>query len=153
MSDAVAPAAPLPMEDTLRGRFPDAVSEAVMAVDIPTFTVDPARVLEIAHHLKHDLAFTFPVLASGVDMKDRIDMVWHLLNPDTGQFVALRVKLERDTPRVASLTPVWAGMDWHEREAYDLLGILFDDHPDLRRILLPDDWEGFPLRKDYTAID
>jgi NADH-quinone oxidoreductase subunit C len=139
--------------EALRSRFEDAVGDVVAAVDIPTLTVDAARVTEIARHLKSDLGFNMPVLATGIDLKDAMEVVWHVLNTDTGEFLGLRVKVSREDPHVPSLTPVWAGMDWHEREAYDLLGILFDDHPDLRRILLPDDWEGFPLRKDYTAID
>jgi NADH-quinone oxidoreductase subunit C len=142
-----------PIADRIRERFPDAVLDSGVAVDIPTLTVDRKRVLEIARYVKEELGFNLPVLAAGVDLKDRMECVWHVLNMETGEFLALKVGLDRDGPHVDSLTPVWAGMDWHEREAFDLLGILFDDHPDLRRILLPDDWEGFPLRKDYTAID
>jgi NADH-quinone oxidoreductase subunit C len=63
------------------------------------------------------------------------------------------VKLPVEEPHMPSMTAVWRGMDWQEREIYDLLGVIFDGHPDLRRILLPDDWEGFPLRKSYTEID
>lgn len=149
MSEAAVPR----VEERLRAQFPEAVLESTLAVDLPTLTVEPARVLEIARFLKADLGFDMPVLCSGVDLKDHIQSVWHLLNTRTGEFVALKTRLDREQPRVASLAPVWAGMDWHEREAYDLLGILYDGHPDLRRILLPDDWEGHPLRKDYTAID
>jgi NADH-quinone oxidoreductase subunit C len=142
-----------PTLDRLRERFGDAIGDAVMAVDIPTVSVQAPRVLEIARCLKDELGFTFPVLATGIDWKDSLEVAWHLLNMDTGEFLAIKTTLNRDAPHVDSLTPVWAGMDWHEREAYDLLGIMFEGHPDLRRILLPDDWEGFPLRKDYTAID
>jgi NADH-quinone oxidoreductase subunit C len=152
MSDA--PATPAgPTLDRVRSRFQEAVLDFAVAVDVPTLIVEGQRVLEIARFLKDDLGFRLPVLATGVDLNDSIDVVWHVLNMDTGEMVAVKVKLDRETPQVASLTPIWAGMDWHEREAFDLLGILFDDHPDLRRILLPDDWEGFPLRKDYTEID
>lgn len=64
---------------------------------------------------------------------------------------ALRVDVPIDDPRVPSLSRVWRTAEWHEREAYDMFGVVFDDHPDLRRILLPDDWDGFPLRKDYVT--
>jgi NADH-quinone oxidoreductase subunit C len=124
-----------------------------MAGDVLTLTLDPARVLEVARYVKAELHFRLPVLASAVDREERIEVIWHLLNPDTGELLALKVRLDRDAPRVDSLTPVWAGMDWHEGEAFDLMGVRFDGHPDLRRILLPDGWEGFPLRKDYTALD
>jgi NADH-quinone oxidoreductase subunit C len=142
-----------PTAERLRARFPEAVLDLAMAVDVPTATLDPARLLEVARFLRDELGFNVPVLATGIDWQDRIEVVWHVLRMETGELLALKVALDRDEPRVASLTPVWRGMDWHEREAFDLLGVLFDDHPDLRRILLPDDWEGFPLRKDYTAID
>ncbi len=66
---------------------------------------------------------------------------------------ALRAYVPVDDPHIPSVARVWRTADWHEREGYDLLGIVFDDHPDLRRILLPDDWEGHPLRKDYTVPD
>ncbi len=62
---------------------------------------------------------------------------------------AVRVVTDRDKPEIPSVADVWPAADWHEREAYDLMGITFTDHPDLRRILCPDDWEGHPLRKDY----
>ena len=62
-------------------------------------------------------------------------------------------RLERELPEVESVSSVWRTADWHEREAYDLMGIYFNNHPDLRRILLPDDWVGYPLRKDYQEAD
>lgn len=151
MSEAVTSESPA--VSRIREKFPDAVLASTVAIDVPTLTVDPARVLEIARFLKDELDYKLPVLCTGVDLKTELESVWHLLNINTGEFLALKTKLDRENPRVASLTPIWAGMDWHERESYDLLGIIYVDHPDLRRILLPDDWEGFPLRKDYTAID
>src|SRR5688572_11206431 len=123
-----------PTVDRLRERFGEAIGEAVMAVDIPTVYIETARVLEVARHLKADVGFDFPVLATGIDWKDRIEVAWHLLNMTTGEFLAIKTRLDRDDPHVDSLTPVWLGMDWHEREAYDLLGITFEGHPDLRRI-------------------
>ena len=63
---------------------------------------------------------------------------------------AIRIVVDRDAPHIPSVADVWPGGDWHEREAYDMMGIVFDGHPDLRRILCPDDWEGYPLRKDYV---
>jgi len=146
-------ASSLTPEDRIRRQFPDAVLEATLAVDVPTLVVDPAQVEAVARYVKDELGYKMPVLATGIDRKDSMEVVWHVLHVESGQFLGLRVRLDRDEPQVASLAPVWAGMDWHEREAFDLLGIMFDGHPDLRRILLPDDWEGFPLRKDYTAID
>ena len=97
--------------------------------------------------------FRFEILAdlAGVDTGTEMQVVYHLysvLTPDWLRVIA--EGLERDTPRVASVTFLWTGAEWAEREAYDMFGIIFEGHPNLRRILLADDWdEGFPLRKDY----
>jgi len=78
-------------------------------------------------------------------------LVYNLFSMKHRHKIALRVDLPRDNPRVPSVESVWRTADWHEREAYDLFGIHFEGHPDLRRILCPDDWEGYPLRKDYVV--
>ncbi len=80
-------------------------------------------------------------------------MVAHLFSYAQRATLALRTRLPRAEPRVPSLVSVWPAAGWHEREQYDLLGVIFEEHPDLRRILMPDDWEGHPLRKDYVKPD
>lgn len=98
---------------------------------------------------------------TGVDYPDRDQMcvVYHALSPRHGHGFCIKVLVPRDTPAVPSVADIWPAADWHEREAYDLFGIVFTGHPDSvtdergthpRRILLPDDWDGFPLRKDYA---
>ncbi|MGH6783360.1 MAG: complex I 30 kDa subunit family protein [Sphingomicrobium sp.] len=82
----------------------------------------------------------------------RFDVVYHFLSPKQNFRIRIKVETDEVTP-VPSIIGVFRGADWFEREIYDLLGVLFDGHPDLRRILLPDDWEGHPLRKSYTEID
>ncbi|MBI3911502.1 MAG: NADH-quinone oxidoreductase subunit C [Armatimonadetes bacterium] len=153
MSETSAAPQSLPYEDRIRSAFPDAVTASVLAVDTPTFTVDAAQVLPVCRFAKEELGFNLPVLCSAVDRLNQMEVVWHAYNTATREFLAVKTSLPRDDPHVASATAVWRGMDWHEREAFDLMGIFFEGHPDLRRILLPDDWEGHPLRKDYTAID
>lgn len=153
MSVAGAPASHTVVE-ALRERFPDAVLADSIAVDTPTVSLKPETVGEVARYIRHELGFHHPVLCTAVDFKDSFEVVWHVGNLKTNQLIAFKTRLtDREDPHVEALTLVWPGMDWHEREAYDLMGILFDGHPDLRRILLPDDWVGHPLRKDYTAID
>lgn len=146
-------ASPLAYEARLRERFGDAIQSSYLAVTTPTFVVDPAHLIPICQFVRDELGFRLPVLCSAIDQRDRFEVVWHVYHLDTCETLAIKVVLPHDDPRVASTTSVWKGMDWHEREAFDLMGILFEGHPDLRRILLPDDWEGHPLRKDYTAID
>ena len=79
-----------------------------------------------------------------------MEVVYNLYSIPYDLHLILKVLLERDSPNIDSVTSVWKTADWHEREVYDLLGIHFNGHPDLRRILLPEDWEGYPLRKDYV---
>jgi NADH-quinone oxidoreductase subunit C len=149
VSGDVAPSA----EEAIRHRFPEAVREAVLAVDVPTLTIDREHVEAVARFLKEELDYRLPACASGVDRVEQFEVVYHAMSLATNRLVGLKVVVPREDPHTPSLTGVWRGVDWHEREIFDLFGILFDGHPDLRRILLPDDWEGHPLRKDYTEID
>lgn len=89
---------------------------------------------------------------SGVDLgtdKNQMEVVYHLYSIPFDKHLVLKVVLNREKPEVDSLTPIWRGANWHERETFDLYGIHFNGHPDLRRILLPADWVGYPMRKDY----
>ena len=121
------------------------------AVDDPYGVVATGRLIEACELLRDDARFAMDYLRclSGVDREDRLEVVYHLVSLSKKHTVALKVYLDRDDPRVASVSAVWHTADWHERETYDLFGIRFLGHPDLRRILLPDDWVGYPLRKDY----
>jgi NADH-quinone oxidoreductase subunit C len=111
--------------------------------------LEPAQIMTACQHLKN-MGYDYLLLISSVDWKDRFELVYHItavqqpLPP-----VALKVTLPRENPVIDSVTSIWATANWNEREAYDLMGIKFNNHPDLRRILLPDDWVGHPLRKDY----
>lgn len=153
-SDAAPPLPPpTPEETAIREQFPDAVQEAYWAVDVPTLVIDRAHLEEVARFLKERLGYHLPACASGVDRIEQFEVVYHLQSLSTNRLFGLKVTVPKEDPHTPTLTGVWRGMDWHEREIFDLLGILFDGHPDLRRILLPEDWEGHPLRKDYTEID
>jgi len=90
---------------------------------------------------------------SGLDNgpeKNTMEVIYNLYSIPYDLHLMLKTELDRKNPLIDSVTEIWRTADWHEREAYDLLGIQFKGHPDLRRILLPDDWEGHPLRKDYV---
>ncbi|MNG35626.1 NAD(P)H-quinone oxidoreductase subunit J [compost metagenome] len=80
-------------------------------------------------------------------------MAYHLLSLPHKHEYCVKVKTDRDQPSIPSVTPVWATANWNEREVYDLLGIDFPGHPNLVRIMMPDDWVGHPLRKDYEPLD
>ena len=104
------------------------------------------------------LYFDFLSNITAVDYEDHFTIVYHLSSLPYQHTLVLKVELEGnrsldELPEIPSVTPIWRTADWHEREAFDLMGIYFSGHPDLRRILLPDDWEGYPLRKDYQEAE
>ena len=126
-----------------------------LSKDIPTLVAKPDTYFQIADFLRHDETLSFQYLSElhGTDFETHMEIYVHLYSFLTKHSVALKVKLDRDSPSVPSLVPLWPGANWPECEAYDLLGILFQGHPDLKRILLGQDWIGFPLRKDYKPFD
>lgn len=117
--------------------------------------IAPDRFREVAAHLKEDseLKFDFLRLISGVDWVDWVEVVYHLFSYEHRHAAVLKVKLDANNPKVATVSDVWPAADWLERETFDLVGIQFEGHPDMTRILLPEDWEGHPLRKDYQQPD
>jgi NADH-quinone oxidoreductase subunit C len=107
--------------------------------------------LRVATYLRDQCQFDLLLSCSGIDWKDRLESVYFLYATKTSQYVSIKVTaVDGHSP---SLVPVWNAADWHERESYDLLGIIYDGHPNLCRILMPDDWLGHPLRKDYKVDD
>lgn len=119
----------------------------------PWFQVAPYEIEGICEHLKTDpdLAFDYLECVTGVDYPDdkKIIVVYHIYSYTKKHRVVLKAFLDREDPSMPTLVNVWSCANWHERETFDLLGVLFEGHPDLRRLLLPDDWEGHPLRKDF----
>ncbi|MBR9978889.1 MAG: NADH-quinone oxidoreductase subunit C [Bacteroidetes bacterium] len=132
--------------------FPDAGLEYDDAV--PCINVPPALIREIALQVRDDaeLAFDTLMCLSGVDFGDgTLGVVYHLDSMSLRQKLTLKVTIPVAEACVPTVERVWRIAEWHEREAYDLVGIVFQGHGDLRRILLPEDWEGHPLRKDYQV--
>lgn len=121
--------------------------------DVEMIRVSADHLLEVARTLKDDPDCRFDLLVSvtGIDLKTERESVAHLFSTETYQKLVLKTKAVAE--HVPSLTPVWPAADWHERESYDLMGIIYDGHPNLRRILMPVDWLGHPLRKDYKQDD
>ena len=142
--------------EALKGRFGDAVRELQDQAARPPFVVvDPTRILEIARFLRDDPALRFDSLMcqSGVDYKDRISVAYHLHAMTLRHAIGVRADLPRENPELPSVDSVWPAVNFMEREIYDLFGVVFTGSRDLRRILLPEDWEGHPLRKDYKYPD
>jgi NADH dehydrogenase I D subunit len=140
--------------DSLRGRFGDDVLETETYRGDASARVQPARIVEIARFLRDErrLRFDMPLDVTAVDylgQAKRFEVVYHLYSTKHSHRLRLAARLPEDAPTIATVTPVWEGANWLERETYDMYGIQFDAHPDLRRIYLYDGFEGHPLRKDY----
>jgi NADH-quinone oxidoreductase subunit C len=135
----------------LSEQFADKIIESKLGVIGPWSVVDPAVILDVARFLKSDprLLMDHLELLGGVDFKDRVEVVYVLNSITLNHRYTLKCRLPRDNPKISTVESVWSVANWHEREAFDMFGIIFEGHSDLRRILCPDDWEGYPLRRDY----
>ena len=120
----------------------------------PAVYVPAAELVAVLLFLRDDARFAFARLENltAVDYKTYFEMVYHLFNWNTGAWITVKAKLDHEQPTVPSVTGVFPGAEFEERVGFDLMGIGFNGHPDLRRILLADDFEGHPLRKDYKQI-
>ncbi len=137
----------------LQERFGSAITEAWPDDKHPRVHTDAEHWREVAAYLRDSEALRFDWLSclTGIDYvaDDQLCALFDLYSTELRHAIAVKVFTPRSQPVIPTVSDIWPAADWHEREAYDLFGIDFSDHPDLRRILLPEDWEGFPLRKDY----
>ena len=126
-----------------------------MSKDAPTLIIKPDYYFKVAELFKHheQLQFEYVSELHGTDYVTHMEVYVYLYSYAHKQPAVLKVKLDRENPVIPSLVPLWEGANWPECEAYDLLGIIFDNHPDLKRILLGEEWIGHPLRKDYEPHD
>lgn len=118
------------------------------------FEIPFQNILKVCEVLHQNASTYFDMLScvTGVDNgveANAMEVIYHLYSIPFNQSLALKVVLPRTAPEVSSISSVWKSANWLEREVFDMFGIVFKDHPDLRRILMPADWNGFPLRKDY----
>jgi len=157
--------------DQLQQEFGDTVQPVAEAALDPAVVVAPERVVDVCRYLKETPEFRFDMLnlitgvdyietdakkAAKVDWEPHLTVLYHLTSTIHRHRLVLQVVLPRwqdgvdgQIPELASVTGVWRTADWHEREVYDLSGVRFVGHPDLRRILCPEDWVGHPMRRDY----
>lgn len=154
----------LEIKELLTNKFGDIViaSEELTGLQ-PSLTIKSDLIVDVCSELKNNPNTWFDFLSclSGVDYgveQQKFGVVYHLSSIIKNHTLVLKVIVDNDRneenlPVIKSVSSVWRTADWHEREAFDLLGIFFEGHPDLRRILLPDDWEGYPLRKDYKTAE
>ena len=119
-----------------------------------TVEIASEKLVEACRLLKHDLKFERLSTVTAVDRypsQPRFELVYHLQSIARKERLRLKCRLSGGQPEIDSATAVWRGANWFEREVFDLFGIRFRNHPDLRRIMMPEDWEGHPLRKDYPV--
>jgi NADH-quinone oxidoreductase subunit C len=138
----------------LTAAVPGAGFEAEPSLDRPTVAVPREHLLAAARAVRDRLAFDVLTEVTAVDRwpaEPRFEVVYHLVATSVPALLRLVVHLGGDNPSVRSLNGVYASADWLEREVWDLYGIVFEEHGDLRRLLMPEDWEGHPLRKDYPV--
>jgi NADH-quinone oxidoreductase subunit C len=140
----------------IHGWNPEAIQAVKFDRDEMTIVVDRSAIREACALLREDPACPFNFLSdvTCVDWypaEPRFEVVYHLLSIPKKERVRLKVRLNSSSPTVDSLTPLWPGANYFEREVYDLFGVRFAGHPYLRRIMMPEDWEGHPLRKDYPV--
>jgi len=145
----------LQIAEKIKERFPEEVLDVKEFRGQVSVTLKKERILDIFRYLHDDpdLFLDYLVDVCGVDYlgkkEKRFEVVYHLYSIKHRHAVRVKAEVAGDKPSIDSVMPIWAGANWHEREAYDMCGIVFVGHPDLRRVLLPEDWEGYPLRKDY----
>jgi len=140
--------------ERLRKWNANAVSEIIEFHGETTVVVPRELLRATAEYCRANLQFNFLSDATSVDrfpVEPRFELNYHLVSIPNKTKIRLRTRVSGGDPVVDSLVPVWPGAGWLEREIFDLMGIRFNGHPDLLRILLPDDWEGYPLRKDYPT--
>ena len=149
------PATPSQLVTALNSDHPEWIIEVIEALGETTALVPREHIVEVCSFLKNSPSGAFNFLADlcgadrGVEEEPRFEVNYHLFSTTRYHRLRLKILLNEDDVHVPTVTGVWRTANWHERETYDLLGIIFDGHPDLRRILLPDDWQGHALRKDF----
>ncbi|HET7088106.1 MAG TPA: NADH-quinone oxidoreductase subunit C [Anaerolineae bacterium] len=145
-----------PIVETLKARFGDAITGVVEFRGETTIHVRPDAIADVCAFLHDDEAASYDFLSdvSAVDVwpdEPRFQVNYHLYSMERNTRLRLKVRV-RDGQSLPSVTGVWPAANWFERETYDLFGVKFDNHPDLRRILLPDDYLGYPLRRDAPLV-
>ncbi len=141
----------------LKAQFPDSIEESDEFRNDLTVLVKTEDIVKVCNFLKNDpeLAFDMIVDLCGVDMyrpEGRFGVVYNLYSLKKKKYLRLKVLVDEDDPIVDTVSVVWSGANWHERETYDMYGIKFKGHPDLRRMYMPEDFKYFPLRKDFPLM-
>jgi NADH-quinone oxidoreductase subunit C len=146
---------PQEIAEIIKTQFSSEVLKTLQFRDQVSVLVKKGRIVEILSYLHNtpELFFDYLVDLSGVDYLDkkdtRFEVAYNLLSVKYNHHIRINAAVPEDHCNIDSVVSIWAGANWHERECFDMFGIKFNGHPDMRRVLMPEDWEGNPLRKDY----
>lgn len=146
---------PMEIAELIRSKFSSEVKDIIEFRGQVSVLIKKDKLLDIMNFLHKTPELYFDYLADlcGVDYlgkkEIRFEVVYNLLSIKYNKLIRIKAEVPEDDCAIDSVVGIWAGADWHERECYDMYGIKFNGHPDLRRILMPEDWDGYPLRKDY----
>ena len=141
--------------DQLNEHISNLTFEPVDINGTPAALVKREQLLEVARTLKEKFGFTHFIDTVGIDRyerKERFEVTHNIRNPETHERIFLKVRCDERDPHVPSVARIWSGANWNERETYDMFGVIFDGHPDLRRMYLPDEFQYHPLRKDFPVM-
>ncbi|MBI3004992.1 MAG: NADH-quinone oxidoreductase subunit C [Ignavibacteriales bacterium] len=145
------------VDEKLKARFSAVPLEISEFRDELTVVVPKENIVDVSRFLKNDPELSFDLLADlcGIDMytpTKRFGVIYNLYSLSKKCRIRLKTFTEEDNPKVPTVTSVWSTANWHEREAFDMFGIVFEGHPDLRRMYMPDEFEYYPLRKDFPLM-
>ncbi len=150
ITDRPTPGAEAEVLEALKAAFGPKLLEAkVVRKQLAEVAIDRADLVPVCRFLKEKAGYTFLGCISAVDWKDHFESVYHIENFATGCVVQVNARIPHDDPKIASVCDLWNAANYHEREAWDLMGIVYEGHPNLTRILLPEDFKFHPLRKDF----
>jgi NADH-quinone oxidoreductase subunit C len=139
----------------LQDEFGDRIGEITLYANEHTIYVDRSSIADVAHFLKEKFGFDYLADLGGIDRfteEERFEVFYNVVSIERGKRLRLKVRVEEEDPVVPTVCPVWAAANWNERECWDMFGIRFEDHPDLRRMFLPEDFEHFPQRKEFPSL-
>ena|SRR5579872_2367927 len=139
----------------LKAKLPDFSHEPFDVNGTIGAIITHEKLPEIARTIKEDFGFTHFIDAFGTDSNERklrFSVIYNIRNPQTKERIFLKVRCDERDLHVPSVTNIWSGANWHERETFDMYGIVFDGHPDMRRMYMPDEFEYYPLRKDFPLM-
>jgi len=142
--------------EKLKAKYGDSIKELNETVPSESYILaDSTNIFDICHYLRdaEGMEFDYLSLLTAMDEKDNLGVVYHLYSLKNKHRVVLKTLVPKEKPELASVETIWRSADWHEREAWDMMGVIFTGHHNLIRILCCYDWEGFPLRKDYVQPD